>query len=216
MDGAQGGGGEGAPRPAPAGYWLVLDTNVLIDYAKHADGQAPDPPLPGEFIRLLRGSPELVLRVNTAKYEMRAFMRYYDANDIVRVQRLLGRFPTAKRRHLRGFMEYYNRIVEHLGAVARDPLSDDARRWLASKRAALASAGLAGGGGDPAQRGEALEWLLRGAEKNDVWIMAKAAKLSETRPVRLVSNDGDIVTFGGMLGRLTGGRLRVARPRAWG
>lgn len=216
MGGTQGGDGEGAPRPAPAGYWLVLDTNVLIDYAKHADGQAPDPPLPGEFIRLLRDSPELVLRVNTAKYEMRAFMRYYDANDMVRVQRLLGRFPTAKRRHLRGFVEYHDRIAGHLGAVARDPLSDDASRWLASKRTALANRGLAGAGDDPAQRAEALAWLLGGAEKNDVWIMAKAAKLSETRPVRLVSNDGDIVTFGGMLGRLTGGRLRVARPGAWG
>lgn len=216
MGGTQGGAGEGAQRPAPAGYWLVLDTNVLIDYAKHADGQAPDPPLPDEFIRLLRDSPDIVLRVNTAKHETRAFMRYYEANDMIRVQRLLGRFPTAKPRHLRGSREYRGRIARHLGAVARDPMSDDAGRWLASKRTALAGRGLASGGDDPAQREEALGWLLGGAEKNDVWIMAKAAKLSETRPVRLVSNDGDIVTFDEMLGSLTGGRLRVARPRAWG
>ena len=45
--------------------------------------------------------------------------------------------------------------------------------------------------------------------------MAKAAKLSEIKPVRLVSNDGDMITFNGLLADLTGGRLLVARPRAW-
>ena len=206
-------------REAPAGYWLVLDTNVLIDYARHADGDAPDRPLPGEFIRFIGDNPGLVLRVNTAKREMRAFMRHYDANDCVRVQRLLGRFPTAKRRHLRGYEKYLGEIVAHLASVAGDPDSGSARAWLASKRAALASRGLGGaadGGADPAQRGAALGWLFDSARKSDVWIMAKAAKLSEDRPVRLVSNDGDMIVFGDMLGRLTSGRLLVARPDTWG
>lgn len=212
-------GGAAGSRAAPAGYWLVLDTNVLIDYARHADCDAPDRPLPGEFIRFIGDNPGLVLRVNTAKREMRAFMRHYDANDCVRVQRLLGRFPTAKRRHLRGYEKYLGEIVAHLASVAGDPDSGSARAWLASKRAALASRGLGGaadGGADPAQRGAALGWLLESARKSDVWIMAKAAKLSEDRPVRLVSNDGDMVVFGGMLGRLTSGRLLVARPDTWG
>ena len=43
----------------------------------------------------------------------------------------------------------------------------------------------------------------------------KAAKLSETKPVRLVSNDGDMIAFKGLLRNLTGGRLLVARPREW-
>ena len=211
--------GAAGTREAPAGYWLVLDTNVLIDYARHADGDAPDRPLPGEFIRFIGDNPGLVLRVNTAKREMRAFMRHYDANDCVRVQRLLGRFPTAKRRHLRGYEKYLGEIVAHLASVAGDPDSGSARAWLASKRAALASRGLGGaadGGADPAQRGAALGWLFDSARKSDVWIMAKAAKLSEDRPVRLVSNDGDMIVFGGMLGRLTSGRLLVARPDTWG
>ena len=57
-------GGAAGSRAAPAGYWLVLDTNVLIDYARHADGDTPDRPLPGEFIRFIGDNPGLVLRVN--------------------------------------------------------------------------------------------------------------------------------------------------------
>ena len=39
--------------------------------------------------------------------------------------------------------------------------------------------------------------------------------MSETKPVRLVSNDGDMIAFKGMLRDLTGGRLLMARPRGW-
>lgn len=45
-----------------------------------------------------------------------------------------------------------------------------------------------------------------------MWIMAEAAKLSKAR---LVSNDGGMIAFKGLLAGLTGGCLLVARPRAW-
>ena len=211
--------GPAPSRAVQADYWIVLDTNVLVDYARHADGQVPDVPLPDGFIRFIEDNRELVLRLDTGRREMRTFMQYHDTNNSVRVQQLLGRFSIAKRRHLRGYREYLAPIVEHLESVASsDPLSDDACRWLASKRTALASNGFAGAEreeADPAQRRAALEWLLASARNNDTWIMAKAAKLSETKPVRLVSNDGDMITFTGLLEGLTGGRLLVARPRAW-
>ena len=210
-------GGPSGSRAAPAAYWIVLDTNVLVDYARHADGQAPDVPLPGGFIRFIEDNRAPVLRLDTGRREMRTFMQHHDANNSVRMQRLLGRFPVAKRRHLRGYREYLDAIGGHLEPVASDPLSDDACRWLASKRTALARGGFEGAereGTDPAQRRAALEWLLGPARRNDTWIVAKAAKLSETRPVRLVSNDGDMIAFKGLLAGLTGGRLLVARPRA--
>ena len=204
-------------RP-PAAYWIVLDTNVLVDYARHADGQAPDVPLPDGFIRFIEDNRALVLRLDTGKREMRTFMQHHDANNSVRMQRLLGRFSVAKRHHLRGYKEYLGTIVEHLESVASDPMSDGASLWLASKRTALAGNGFAGAEreeADPERRRAALKWLLDSAGRNDTWIMAKAAKLSETRPVRLVSNDGDMIAFKGPLTGLTGGRLLVARPRAW-
>lgn len=211
-------GGLSGARAARADYWIVLDTNVLVDYARHADGQAPDMPLPGGFIRFIEDNRALVLRLDTGKREMRTFMQHHAANNSVRVQRLVGRFSVAKRRHLRGYREYLCAIVERLESAASDPLSDDARRWLASKRTALASSGFAGAEreeADPAQRRAALRWLLDSATRNDTWIMAKAAKLSEAKPVRLVSNDGDMIAFRGLLKGLTGGRLLVARPREW-
>ena len=211
-------GDHSSSQAAPAGYWIVLDTNVLVDYARHADGQLPDMPPPDGFIRFIEANPELVLRLDTGKREMRTYMRYHAANNSVRMQRLLGRFSIAKKRYLRGCREYYDSIVEHLESVASDPLSGDACRWLASKRTALAGGGFAGverEESDPAQRRAALGWLLGSARHNEAWIMAKAAKLSETKPVRLVSNDGDIITFEGLLAGLTRGRLRVARPSAW-
>lgn len=211
-------GGLSGARAAPAAYWLVLDTNVLVDYALHADGQAPDVPLPGGFIRFIEDNSALVLRLDTGKREMRSFMQHHGANNSVRMQRLVGRFSVAKRRYLRGYREYLSAIVERLESAASDPMSDDACRWLASKRTALAGAGFAGverEESDPARRRAALGWLLDSATRNDAWIMAKAAKLSETKPVRLVSNDGDMIAFKGLLRDLTGGRLLVARPREW-
>lgn len=226
MDGPARTDGAAAPSdgPAPsravqADYWIVLDTNVLVDYMLHADGQVPDVPLPDGFIRFIEDNREIVLRLDTGKREVRTFMHHHETNNSVRAQRLLGRFSIAKKRHLRGCREYHDAIADHLESVASsDPLSDDACRWLASKRTALANNGFAGAEreeADPAQRRAALEWLSASAGGNDAWIMAKAAKLSEIKPVRLVSNDGDMITFNGLLADLTGGRLLVARPRAW-
>lgn len=218
VDAAAPPGDHSSSQAAPAGYWIVLDTNVLVYYALHADGQVPDVPLPDGFIQFIEDNPELVLRLDTGKREMRKYMHHHHANNSVRMQRLLGRFPVAKKRYLHGCGEYHDLIVGHLESVASDPLSVDACRWLASKRTALAGSGFAGAEreeSDPAQRRAALGWLLGSARHNDAWIMAKAAKLSETKPVRLVSNDGDIITFEKLLAGLTDGRLRVTRPSAW-
>ena len=45
----------------------------------------------------------------------------------------------------------------------------------------------------PEQRRVALGWLLDPAGRNDVWIMAEAAKLSRAGLARPVSNDGDMI-----------------------
>ena len=69
-------GGLSGARAARAACWIVLDTNVLVDYALHADGQVPDAPLPGGFIRFIEDNRALVLRLDTGKRKMRAFMRH--------------------------------------------------------------------------------------------------------------------------------------------
>jgi len=213
--------GAQSPR-ASADYWIIMDTNVMYDYAVQADGSAlrrPRRQLPEQFVKFIGDNLERVATLDTIKREVRATLRRYNANDHAHVERLLGGFKTVPRRDLRGFRAYKSKIDAMLDSAAADPESELGAEWIDSKRTALSKngfEGVAGGSADAERRACALKCLRAAAACKDAWIMAKSAKLSERKPVRLVSNDGDIVTFAGGLKDMTCGRLLVARPLKWG
>lgn len=106
------------------------------------------------------------------------------------------------------------RSVERMhGAAAGSPDSDEARAWMASKRARLDRMGIdarAARGGDAKSALRRL-YIEAGADRA---IMAQAVAIARASPGPsvLVSRDGDFVAFSRALEEISGGSMRVARP----
>ena len=112
---------------------------------------------------------------------------------------------------------YSEKIENILSTLVSNPEHAMSQNWLTRKKTLLFKKNKDINGLETIEaKRDALRILKKEMLKGkDITILAKAMKMSETRKIHFVSNDGDHVFLGKSVMALTKNRMRVYKPRNW-
>ena len=181
---------------------LILDANVVVSSVQRYG-------LLGYFKKNI----ERVRIIKRAKSETRRTLKRMPVD--VRKSRRMAVFgkcfvdPVSDRRVLEGLAAAHQRAADN-------PRSEEAGRWMQSKQSYIrGKLRMVYPPRNDEERRRMLKKLNKNT-KNDRMIAAKAATLAAANAggggAFLVSNDGDLVEFAGVVSEITDGRLCVIRP----
>ena len=116
----------------------------------------------------------------------------------------------------RDYKQYYEAIKERMQWMVSNPNSAVSTRWLKLKWTWLRNKKIVRENTDYAMSGgmkrKTLRYLKKKAGRDDMRMLAKVMKISETGMVYFLSNDGDHIALREWANGKTNGRLRIERP----